>query len=62
MNRSDAPARMMMFSSARAPAVSVYPDSDKIGVWPGGDEADDLIFERSTSVEWSEGEDGWQNA
>jgi uncharacterized cupin superfamily protein len=62
MNRSDAPARMMMFSSARAPAVSVYPDSDKIGVWPGGDEADDLIFKRSTSVEWSEGEDGWQNA
>jgi len=61
MNRSESSARMMMFSSARVPAVSVYPDSDKIGVWPGGD-ADDLIFKRSTAVPWSEGEDGWENA
>src|SRR5438876_2889762 len=30
MNRSDAPARMLMFSSSRVPAVSVYPDSEKI--------------------------------
>ncbi len=37
MNRSDASARMLMFSSARVPAVSVYPDSDKIGVWPGNE-------------------------
>jgi uncharacterized cupin superfamily protein len=28
-------ARILMFSSAREPAVAVYPDSDKIGVWPG---------------------------
>ena len=34
-----------MFSSSRAPAVSVYPDSDKIGVWPG-DEENDLVFSR----------------
>ena len=27
-----------MFSSAREPAVAVYPDSDKIGVWPGNPE------------------------
>src|SRR4029077_19611270 len=40
MNRSGAPARTLMFSSSRTPAVSVYPDSDKIGVFPG-DEADD---------------------
>jgi uncharacterized cupin superfamily protein len=32
MNRSEAPARTLMFSSARVPAVSVYPDSDKIAV------------------------------
>jgi uncharacterized cupin superfamily protein len=32
MNRSESPARTLMFSSARVPAVSVYPDSDKIGV------------------------------
>jgi uncharacterized cupin superfamily protein len=61
MNRSESSARMLMFSSARVPAVSVYPDSDKIGVWPGG-EADALIFKRGTAVPWSEGEDGWEKA
>ncbi len=33
----DAAARVLMFSSAREPAVAVYPDSDKIAVWPGND-------------------------
>jgi uncharacterized cupin superfamily protein len=61
MNRSESAARMMMFSSSRVPAVSVYPDSDKIGVFPG-DEADDLIFKRGTAVPWSEGEEGWEKA
>jgi uncharacterized cupin superfamily protein len=61
MNRSESPARMMMLSSARVPAVSVYPDSDKIGVWPG-EEADALIFKRGTAVPWSEGEEGWEIA
>jgi len=61
MNRSDAPARTLMFSSSRTPAVSVYPDSDKIGVWSGR-EPDELIFRRSTAVEWSDGEDGWHLA
>jgi uncharacterized cupin superfamily protein len=61
MNRSGSPARMMMFSNARAPAVTVYPDSDKIGVWPG-EAADDLIFRRGTAVPWSDGEDGWEKA
>jgi uncharacterized cupin superfamily protein len=61
MNRSDSPARTLLFSSARTPAVSVYPDSDKIGVW-AGDEENDLIFKRATSVGWSEGEEGWDRA
>lgn len=61
MNRSDAPARMLMFSSSRVPAVSVYPDSDKIGVW-SGNEPDELIFKRATGVSWSEGEEGWHLA
>lgn len=60
-NRSERPARTLMFSSARTPAVSVYPDSDKIGVW-SGNEADELIFKRTTAVAWSEGEDGWNLA
>jgi hypothetical protein len=40
---------------------AVYPDSDKIGVWPGN-EPDELIFERSTAVPWSHGEEGWNLA
>ena len=61
MNRSDAPARTLMFSSSRVPAVSVYPDSDKIGVC-SGNEPDELIFKRTTAVPWSEGEEGWHLA
>ena len=53
MNRSEVPVRTLMFSSSRAPAVSVYPDSGKIGVWPG-DEDNDLVFSRGTAVPWSE--------
>jgi len=41
----DDTARVLMFSSARTPAVAVYPDSDKIGVWPGN-EADDVMLRR----------------
>ena len=58
-NRSESPARTLMFSSSASPAVSVYPDSDKIGVFPGN-EADELIFRRGTAVPWSDGEEGWE--
>jgi uncharacterized cupin superfamily protein len=34
-NRGELPAQIVMFSSAREPSVTVYPDSDKLGVWPG---------------------------
>ncbi len=50
-----------MFSSSRVPAVSVYPDSGKIGVW-SGNEQDELIFKRAAAVPWSEGEEGWHLA
>jgi hypothetical protein len=40
------------------PAVSVYPDSDKIGVWVT-EESDSLVFKRGTSVPYSEGEEGF---
>ena len=61
INRTDSPARTLMFSSSRAPAVSVYPDGDKIGVWPG-DEENALVFRRDTAVPWSDGEAGWDQA
>jgi uncharacterized cupin superfamily protein len=60
MNRSDAHARTLLFSTARGLAVSVYPDSDTIGIWAGG--GDDLVFERGSAVPWAHDEEGWQNA
>jgi uncharacterized cupin superfamily protein len=61
MNRGEVPARALFFSNSRTPAISVYPDSDKIGVW-AGDDANDLVFKRGGAVPWSEGEEGWQKA
>lgn len=61
-NRGEVPCRILMFSAQQEPAVSVYPDSDKIGVWAGGDGNDDLVFVRGTAVPWSHGEDGWDRA
>jgi uncharacterized cupin superfamily protein len=61
MNRSESPARTLLFSSSRVPAVSVYPDSNKIGVFPGS-EADELFVERSSAVPWAHGEEGWNRA
>jgi uncharacterized cupin superfamily protein len=61
MNRSDSPTRTLVFSRGRTPAVSVYPDSDKIAV-RSGREPDELIFERGAAVPWSHGEEGWDRA
>lgn len=47
-NRSAAVARVMLFSKVAVPAVSVYPDSDTIGVWP--DDDTEYYFKRGTAV------------
>jgi uncharacterized cupin superfamily protein len=54
-NNGPDPARLIMFSSGREPSVAVYPDSDKIGVWPGRDE-DHVIVQREANVDYWEGE------
>ena len=46
VNRGAEVSRVMMWSSSREPAVAVYPDSDKIGVWPGED-ADTVLLRRA---------------
>jgi uncharacterized cupin superfamily protein len=58
INRSESPVRTLMFSSSRSPAVSVYPDSEMISVWPDND-ADELSFSRGSAVPWS---DVWKDA
>jgi len=55
-NRSDTPARVLMFSSAREPAVAVYPDSDKIGVWPGNPGDKVMLRRVDGSVDYWDGE------
>jgi uncharacterized cupin superfamily protein len=44
-------ARVMMLSTKRHPAIVVYPDSDKVGVWPG-DDRDVLMMRRETLDYW----------
>ena len=54
-NDGDAPARVLMWSTVVHPAVTVYPDSDKIGVYTRG-KVDDVIVERSSGVGYYTGE------
>jgi len=55
-NHGAEPTRIMMFSSAHEPAVAVYPDSDKIGVWPGN-RADTVMLRRADGqVDYYDGE------
>jgi uncharacterized cupin superfamily protein len=55
-NQGEVDARILMFSSAHEPAVAVYPDSDKIGVWPGN-EADRVMLRRADGdVDYYDGE------
>jgi hypothetical protein len=55
-NHTQETALALMWSSAREPSVAVYPDSDKIGVWPGN-EADKLMLRRADGqVDYYDGE------
>ena len=55
-NRGADTARIMMFSSAREPAVAVYPDSDKLGVWPGNPEDTVMLRRADGDVDYWDGE------
>jgi uncharacterized cupin superfamily protein len=55
-NASERPTRVLMFSSAREPAVAVYPDSDKIGVWPGNDDDRVMLRRADGHVGYYDGE------
>jgi uncharacterized cupin superfamily protein len=54
-NRTDEPVRVMMWSTVITPAATVYPDSDKIGIWTGN-KADDLIVRRTAGLQYFDGE------
>jgi uncharacterized cupin superfamily protein len=56
-NDGTEPVVVLMFSEVRVPAATVYPDSDKIGVWTGNPD-DDVMVHRSAGVEYYDGEPG----
>jgi uncharacterized cupin superfamily protein len=56
-NRTEETIKVLMLSTKVEPAVVVYPDSDKIGVWPG-DRADHVLVRRSSHVDYYDGETG----
>ncbi len=54
-NDSQETARVLMYSTVIYPAATVYPDSDKIGIWTEN-KSDDLIVRRSSGVSYFDGE------
>jgi uncharacterized cupin superfamily protein len=56
-NETDAPVRVLMWSEVVVPTATVYPDSDKVGIWTGNEE-DDVVVERSSAVGYFHGERG----
>jgi uncharacterized cupin superfamily protein len=54
-NETEETVRVLMFSTVTHPAVTVYPDSDKIGIWTGNRD-DDLLVRRTSRVEYYDGE------
>jgi uncharacterized cupin superfamily protein len=56
-NETEEPVRVLMFSTVTHPAATVYPDSDKIGIWTGNRD-DNLLVRRSSGVDYYDGETG----
>jgi uncharacterized cupin superfamily protein len=42
-NETQRNARVLMFSTVAVPTATVYPDSDKVGIWTGDAETDLLV-------------------
>jgi len=54
-NETEETVRVLMFSTVTYPAATVYPDSDKIGIWTGNRD-DDVIVRRTSGVGYYDGE------
>jgi uncharacterized cupin superfamily protein len=55
-NRRDEPVRFLMISTKVEPNAAIYPDSDKIGLWPGNDRDQIMVRRADASVDYYEGE------
>jgi uncharacterized cupin superfamily protein len=56
-NDGDETVRVLMWSTVVVPTATVYPDSDKIGIWTGNAD-DDVVVRRSSGVDYWHGEAG----
>ena len=54
-NETEETVRVLMFSTVVVPTATVYPDSDKVGIWTGDPKAD-VIVRRESNVGYFDGE------
>lgn len=54
-NETEQTARVLMFSTVVIPTATVYPDSDKVGIWTGDPETD-VLARRESRVDYFDGE------
>lgn len=54
-NETEQTARVLMFSTVVVPTATVYPDSDKVGIWTGDPESD-VMVRRESNVGYYDGE------
>ncbi len=54
-NETEETARVLMFSTVVHPSATVYPDSDKVGIWVGDPDVD-MTVRRSSKVDYYDGE------
>ena len=54
-NETEETVRVLMFSTIVHPGATVYPDSDKIGIWTGNRD-DDVLVHRTSGVDYYAGE------
>jgi uncharacterized cupin superfamily protein len=54
-NETDATVRVLMFSTVAVPTATVYPDSEKVGIWTG-DPDTDLLVRGESEVDYYDGE------
>ena len=56
-NDTDEMVRVLMFSTVALPGATVYPDSDKVGIWTGNED-DTVMVHRTSKVDYFHGEPG----
>jgi uncharacterized cupin superfamily protein len=57
-NKGEETTRFVMISTKVDPSMAVYPDSDKIGAWPGPGSDDKILVRRESNVGYWDGELG----